>query len=109
MRVKVVKTFKARGELIPVGTVLNIRDEDLSKLIDKVYPLDQVTLWKTKTGRPLYLINFEQDRQMAPEGKAVFSLAELEKMRGLPDEQVEAIITTKEILAGSIVSEQTNE
>jgi hypothetical protein len=64
---------------------------------------DHLIQWKTKTGRILYLITSERIRRMAPEGKAVFSQAELEKMRGLPDEQIEAIITTKEVFPGAEV------
>jgi len=40
MKVKVIKAFRAHGELMPVGTVLNIRDEDFTKLIGKVEPLN---------------------------------------------------------------------
>lgn len=43
MKVKVTKAFKARGELMPVGTMLNIRDEDYPVLIGKVEPTEPLT------------------------------------------------------------------
>jgi len=64
---------------------------------------DHVIPWFTKTGREIYLITSERIRQSAPTGKAVFSLSEIDKMRGLPDEQIEAIITTKESFPGATV------
>ncbi|MEA5115972.1 MAG: hypothetical protein VB050_18300 [Geobacteraceae bacterium] len=43
MKVKVIRAFKARGELMPVGTVLNIRDQDYPMLIGKVEPTEPLT------------------------------------------------------------------
>lgn len=43
MRVEVVQAFRARGELMPVGTVLNIRPEDYPRLYLKVVPAGPVS------------------------------------------------------------------
>jgi hypothetical protein len=115
MQVRVTSPFKLRGELMNPGTLLNIPDEVLPKLAGRVEPVELspnsslLIKWKTKTGRDIYLITSERIRRMAPEGKAVFSLDELNHMRNLPEEQVEAIITTKETIHDAIVGEVADE
>lgn len=44
MKVQVIKAFKVRGELMPVGTILKIRDDDYLKLIGKVEPVEPLTV-----------------------------------------------------------------
>jgi len=119
MIVQTVRGFstKERGEVrrIEKGTVLDLDDFRAKRLLEAGVAVpashsdqeegerDSRIQWKTKTGRVLYLITSERIRRTAPEGKAVFSLDELEQMRGLPDEQVEAIITSKEVFPGAVV------
>lgn len=82
------------------------KEDDSSSEVSQVSQVSQAPYliqWKTKTGRVLYLITSEHIRDKASKDKAVFSLEELELMRNLPDEQIEAIIDTKEIFPGAIV------
>lgn len=90
---KVAKVEKVTSEGEEVSQVSQLSQADPSLLIQ----------WKTKTGRTLYLITSERIRQKAPPGKAVFSMDELNQMRGLPDEQIEAIINVKETFPESII------
>lgn len=127
MKIQPVREFaiKEHGEVqtFKPGIVIDLAEEKAKRLLDAgvavlALPAEHLQedkdssyliQWKTKTGRTLYLITSERIRQMAPEGKAVFSMDELNQMKELPDEQVDAIITTKEIFPGAIVEEHTNE
>lgn len=66
-------------------------------------PPDYIVTVKTRTGRDIYLVTSERLRRLAPKDKPVFGPSEIDKMRGLPDEQIEAIIDTKECFPGAIV------
>jgi len=43
MRAEVIRPFKIRGELMPIGTMLDIRDEDYPRLYLKVVPIEPAT------------------------------------------------------------------
>lgn len=127
MKIQSVREFaiKEHGEVqtFKPGIVIELAEEKARRLLragvavlapptehtEKDNDQSLLIQWRTKTGREIYLITSERIRRMAPGGKAVFSIDELSQVRGLPDEQVDAIITTKENFPGAIIEEQANE
>jgi len=110
MRVKAIQSFKLRGELVSPGKLLDVPEAALEKLADKVEPveapvpsLDYIVSMKTKTGRDIYVVTSERLRRLAPKDKPVFGPGEIEQIRGLPAEQVEAIINVKESFHDALV------
>lgn len=113
MKIQVLQniSIKEHGEVFTFkpGETLHLKDWQAQKLLaagvaaPASTPPDYMCRLTTKTGRDIYLVTSERLRRLAPKNKPVFGPSEIDKMRGLPDEQIEAIIDTKECFPGATV------
>lgn len=118
MKIQAVKeiSIKEHGEVrtLQPGIIIDLEEAKAKRLLDAGVaapaPLpDYMLTMKTKTGRDIYLVTSERLRKLVPKDKPVFGPDEIFAMRGLPDEQIEAIITTKETFPGAIVEQSSLE